>query len=205
MPAPPHESDPEIVKAVFIIRFRYLCLPEWRGTVSASETACKSVPSPTPIVLLNLAGQTFLSWWDRHSCLSRAEVLLHAILRAHSSAAEPHVGSAPRNFFFVGSALSLRIFRAPFRSDRANLSAMIHDDAQTLMPGISADDLTPADAADALALPPAAPRLRRADHAQGLLLPRAREGIVPAAHLLRPRLARGGRWDAPAFLAGLAA
>jgi transposase len=82
---------------------------------------------------------------------------------------------------------------------------MIHDDAQTLMPGISADDLTPADAADALALPPAAPRLRRADRAQVLLLPRALDEMIPADHLARSVWAVVERWDLSAFLAIVAA
>src|SRR5438552_3996283 len=79
---------------------------------------------------------------------------------------------------------------------------MIHDDAQMLMPGAWADD-RPAGAAPAL--PPAPPRLRRADRAQVLLRPCALDELIPADHLARTVWALVERWDLGAFLATVAA
>ena len=77
---------------------------------------------------------------------------------------------------------------------------MEQDPAQTLLPGVSVDDLS--------AVPPACsseapPRLRRADRAQVLLRPCSLEELLGHDHPARTVWAVVERWDLSAFLAGV--
>lgn len=77
---------------------------------------------------------------------------------------------------------------------------MKNDDAQTLIPGVSAGDLAARASVPEAGLPPAAPRLRRADRNQVLLRPIALEELLDADHLARTVWAIVRQWDLSAFL-----
>lgn len=72
-----------------------------------------------------------------------------------------------------------------------------------VIPGIGAEGLAPAESAGAL--PPAAPRLRRADRAQVLLRPCALDGLIEEDHLARLVWTVVEGWDLRAFLDTVAA
>lgn len=80
---------------------------------------------------------------------------------------------------------------------------MMHDDAQSVFPGICAEGLTPAESAAALPADP--PRLRRADRAQVLLRACALEELIEEDHLARIVWAVVEGWDLRAFLDTVAA
>ena len=79
---------------------------------------------------------------------------------------------------------------------------MIHDDAQNLIPGVSAGDLV---AAPAALIPAAPPRLRRADRSQVRLSACDLDRLIPLDHLARIVWAMVERWDLTAFLDTVAA
>ena len=83
----------------------------------------------------------------------------------------------------------------------AKLFRMMHDDAQSVFPGICAEGLTPAESAGGDAASP--PRLRRADRSQVLLRPCALEDLIDAEHPARIVWEVVGRWDLGPFLAPL--
>jgi transposase len=82
---------------------------------------------------------------------------------------------------------------------------MEQDASQTLLPGVSVENLTATPTAPSVSLPPAPPRLRTADRAQVLLRPCSLEELLEADHPARTVWAMVERWDLSAFLAGVLA
>jgi transposase len=128
---------------------------------------------------------------------SCARGAIHGLCRVrtagHSIASARAVRSEPENFS-TGRAL--------FSINRARLAAMdnVMDDA--LFPAASPG---PRGLGPAAALPPAQPRLRRADRSQVLLRPCSLEELLAPDHPARIVWALACRWDLSLFLAAIAA
>ena len=101
----------------------------------------------------------------------------------------------------VGSASSLRIFRALFSTRGAKLSPMNQQQSNVLFAGMSAEEVA---GVAAVALE-AEPRLRTADRSQFLLRPCCLEDLLPLDHEARAVWEMVCSWDLTRFLATISA